>query len=31
VRECFWKTVTPDGPAAKAGMRVDDVVVEFDV
>jgi len=26
----FLETVTPDGPAAKAGMRADDVVVEFD-
>jgi serine protease Do len=26
----FLETVTPDGPAAKAGMRPDDVVVEFD-
>ena len=26
----FLETVTPDGPAAKAGMRANDVVVEFD-
>jgi len=26
----FLETVTPDGPAAKAGMRAADVVVEFD-
>ena len=26
----FLETVTPDGPAAKAGIRADDVVVEFD-